>query len=64
MFYLVSIMVFVQLGITERSVTGPFQTLYECERHKARIEAAYNDKTLFNINKLDCIRQQEVNING
>lgn len=57
-------MFFIQLGITERAVTGPFKTVYECERHKARVEAAFDDKTLFSINKLDCIRQQEVKIDG
>jgi len=60
MFYLASIIFFIQLNVTEHAVIGPFNSVYECESHKAQLKTFYVDQELFKIYKLDCIRQQEV----
>jgi len=60
MFYIVSVIFFTQLNIAEHAVIGPFNSVYECERHKTQLETIYSDQKIFKIYKLDCIRKQEV----
>lgn len=60
MYYLVSLVVFLNLNLTEKAITGPFKSLENCVQYSEKLislsEISPNIQTL----EAYCIRKQEV----
>ncbi len=64
MYYVATILLFLNMGVTERSLTGPFTTLSECMQHKQDIIDMANNEPNIEVYLADCFRKKEEHING
>lgn len=59
MFYFVSVIVFLNLGIAEQAVTGPFVNEQTCLEYKESIDALQTNFPYVEIKKSECIFKEE-----
>jgi hypothetical protein len=60
MYYFLSVIVFLNISITEKAITSPFLSLESCVQYSEKLD--YLSQTTQNIKILEsyCIRKQEV----
>jgi len=64
MYYLATILLFLNVGVTERAITGPFSTLNKCIEYKQEVIEVGNKEALVTVYLADCFRKKEEHING
>jgi len=64
MYYLATVLLFLNMGVTERAITGPFNTLNECSQYKQQVIKIGNKEALITVYLADCFRKKEEHING
>ena len=64
MYYLATILLFLNVGVAERAITGPFSTLNKCIEYKQEVIEVGNNKASVTVYLADCFRKKEEHING
>jgi len=60
MYYLVSLIVFLNLNVTEKAITGPFKSLESCVQYSEKLNSLPQISPNIQILEAYCIRKQEV----
>lgn len=60
MYYFLSIIMFLNLDITEKAITGPFKSLENCVQYSERLNSLPQISPNIKILEAYCIRKQEV----